>query len=130
MPKNHIIIALPSLIHRIGREALNEAKKTAITLGCQFSRVRRSRNWSLSGEAIKIQQLNSQLQHQGNQNYHYLIQKVDRGLLEHVDKLEPLEDKLIRLMTENPSMTLAELMQLTDCDLAQARSARFQVDCW
>ncbi|GIU50955.1 MULTISPECIES: ribosome recycling factor family protein [Shewanella] len=140
MHKEAITIALPSLIHRIGRETANQAKAIATKHGCELKRVRRSRNWSLVGEAIKVQSFNNQLKTYGqdelteiklsSSEFRYLIQKIETALLGHADKLEPLEAKLIRLITETPSITLAELIQLTQCTEAQARTARFEADTW
>ncbi|MCJ8304383.1 ribosome recycling factor family protein, partial [Shewanella sp.] len=50
--------------------------------------------------------------------------------LDHTDKLEPLETKLARMITDNPNITLAELIQITDCTTAEARTARFYADSW
>ncbi|MCL1065803.1 ribosome recycling factor family protein [Shewanella olleyana] len=133
-----ITIHLPSLIHRIGREAANQAKVIATKHGCELKRVRRSRNWSLVGEAIKVQSFNTQLKTTSLEStnlkpanrepFGYLNKKIETALLDHADKLEPLEAKLIRLITETPSITLAELIQLTQCTEAQARTARFEVE--
>lgn len=135
MHKDAITIALPSLIHRIGRESVNQAKVIATKHGCELKRVRRSRNWSLVGEAIKVQSFNTQLKSASlksiNQvSFAHLNKKIEIALLDHADKLEPLEAKLIRLITETPSITLAELIQLTQCTEAQARTARFEADTW
>ena len=62
--------------------------------------------------------------------FRYLIQKLESALLQHADKLEPLDAKLIRLITDNPAITLGELMQLTQCTVTEARLARFQADSW
>jgi len=134
-----IIISLPSLIHRIGREAVKQAQDVAKQYHCELKRVRRSRNWGLSGEATKIQsfaeqlkqrQLKAaQLQKEGAE-FRYLIQKVETALLDHTDKLEPLEVKLARLINDNPNITLSELIHTTDCTTAEARAARFHVDSW
>ena len=134
-----ITISLPSLIHRIGREAVKQAQDVAKQYHCELKRVRRSRNWGLSGEATKIQsfaeqlkqrQLKAaQLQKEGAE-FRYLIQKVETALLDHTDKLEPLEVKLARLINDNPNITLSELIHTTDCTTAEARAARFHVNSW
>lgn len=62
--------------------------------------------------------------------FRYLIQKLESALLQYADKLEPLDAKLIRLITDNPAITLGELMQLTQCTVTEARLARFQADSW
>ena len=125
-----ITISLPSLIHRIGREEVKQAKEMALQHDCDLKRVRRSRNWGVSGEAIKIQQLSVTLKIENGDKFRYLIQKITTALLDHSDKLEPLDAKLVRLITDNPNITLAELIHITDCTMTEARTARFDADSW
>ncbi|MBI1673087.1 ribosome recycling factor family protein [Shewanella sp. DW31] len=129
-----ISISLPSLIHRIGREAVKQAQAIAIQYDCELKRVRRSRNWCIVGAAIKIQSCTARLQAEqllmNDGKFRYIIQKLESALLQHADKLEPLDAKLIRLITDNPAITLGELMQLTQCTVTEARLARFQADSW
>ncbi|MCL1060226.1 ribosome recycling factor family protein [Shewanella gelidimarina] len=135
-----ITISLPSLIHRIGRDAVNRAKVVASQYRCELKRVRRSRNWGLSGEAINIQSFAGQLKAESltalelktidERGFRYLVQKIETALLDHADKLEPLTVKLIRLINENPNITLAELIHVTDCTMSEARTARFDADSW
>ncbi|QFU24159.1 ribosome recycling factor family protein [Shewanella eurypsychrophilus] len=132
--KDVITISLPSLIHRIGREEVKQAKVIALQYHCELKRVRRSRHWRLSGEAIKIQSFTLHLKTAPLQRerggFRYLILKIETALLEHTDKLEPLEAKLARLINESPNITLSELIHITDCSLAEARTARFHADSW
>ncbi len=125
-----ITISLPSLIHRIGREEVKQAKEMALQHDCDLKRVRRSRNWTVSGEAIKIQQFSVTLKIENGDKFRYLIQKITTALLDHSDKLEPLDAKLVRLITDNPNITLAELIHITDCTMTEARTARFDADSW
>ncbi|MCU8023452.1 MULTISPECIES: ribosome recycling factor family protein [unclassified Shewanella] len=129
-----ISISLPSLIHRIGREAVKQAQAIAAQYDCELKRVRRSRNWCMVGAAIKIQSCTAHLQAEqllmADGSFRYLIQKLESALLQHADKLESLDAKLIRLITDNPAITLGELMQLTQCTVTEARLARFQADSW
>ncbi|WP_299808055.1 ribosome recycling factor family protein [uncultured Shewanella sp.] len=132
--KQEITISLPSLIHRIGREAVKQAQVIAKQFDCELKRVRRSRNWGITGGAVNIQAMLQHIKTQqltaGDCNYNHLIKKIDTGLLGHADKLEPLEAKLVRLIQQNPSITLAELIHLTDCTLSEARTARFDAETW
>ncbi|GIU24492.1 ribosome recycling factor family protein [Shewanella sp. MBTL60-007] len=129
-----IAISLPSLIHRIGREVVKQAQLFAKQYNCELKRVRRSRNWGLTGEAVQIQALSQHLKTQqlsaGTTEFAYLIRKVDTALLSHADKLEPLAAKLVRLIEQDPNITLAELIHLTDCTQAEARTARFEAETW
>lgn len=135
MKKEKITLALPSLIHRVGSDVVKQAKEIALRYDCELKRVRRSRNWQLSGEAINIQSYAEFLVSQLKQNalevqFSYLIQKIKAALLTHADKLEPLSAKLERLVNNNPNITLAELMQISDCTLVEARTARFKAQSW
>lgn len=127
-----ITILLPSLIHRIGREAVKHAQAIATQYDCELKRVRRSRNWCIVGAAVKIQSCTAHLQAEqrlmADGAFRYLIQKLESALLQYADKLEPLEAKLIRLITDNPAITLGELMQLTQCTVTEARLVRFQAE--
>ena len=124
-----ITIQLPSLIHRIGGEKAKQAREIALLYQCDVKRVRRSRNWAITGEAISIQSFIERLKTDNDSGFGYLIQKIATALLGHADKLEPLDIKLRRLIRENPNLTLGELIQLTQCTLAEVRVARFHVDC-
>lgn len=126
----NVTISLPALIHRIGRDSTNRAKALAQLHSCELKRVRRSRNWAITGEAMNIQSFKEQLKSQTSSEWIYLTKKLETALLKHADKLEPLPAKLARLITENTNITLAELMHLTDCTISEARTARFNTDTW
>lgn len=124
-----IRIPLPSLIHRIGREAVKRAQAIAVQKGCELKRIRRSRNWSITGQAIAIQSCCAELKAQSDiTEFAFMIKKIDSALLQHADKLEPLGAKLIRLINQNPAITLGELMQQTQCTMSEARLARFEAE--
>ncbi|HFQ4898574.1 TPA: ribosome recycling factor family protein [Vibrio vulnificus] len=123
-----VVIALPSLIHRIGGELTKHLKSVAAYHGCELKRVRRSRHWQISGEALALQAFYDQVRRLEEDSASYLVKKMQLALASHSEKLEPLEDKLQRLVMENPAITLAELMSQTHCSLSQARSARFSAE--
>ena len=124
-----ISIPLPSLIHRIGREAAKRAQAMALKHACELKRIRRSRNWSITGQAIAIQACCGELKVEGEAaEFAFMIKKIDTALLQHADKLEPLGAKLIRLINQNPAITLGELMQQTQCSITEARLARFEAE--
>lgn len=120
-----IAITLPSLIHRIGSDTVKRLKLQAQTFDCELKRIRRSRNWQLLGEAASMQNFVFQIKQTEYQVAEYLIRRVEAGLRQPSDKIEPIEVQLQRLVQQNPSITLAELMAATHCSLMQARAARF-----
>lgn len=123
-----VTVMLPSLIHRIGGETLKRLKPQVQSFDCELKRIRRSRNWQLIGEAASMQNFVIQIKQTEYQEAEYLIRKLETVLKLHSDKLEPLEAKLQRLISQKPSITLAELMAVTQCSLVQAREARFVQD--
>lgn len=123
-----ITISLPSLIHRIGGDKVKQAKEMAQHSGCELKRVRRSRNWAVSGQAVSIQSFSERLNCVNNDDFGYLAKKIATALLSHADKLEPIEAKLARFIHQTPGITLGELIQLTQCTMAEARVARFNAD--
>lgn len=128
MKDDDIIVSLPSLIHRIGGENAKRIKVIAADCGCDVKRVRRSRHWQVSGEALNLKVLLDQLKAGQCEELRFVMNKLEKGLSVHQDKLEPLEEKLIRLVVQNPNITLAELMTETHCTIAQARAARFEAE--
>ncbi len=128
MNSTKLIISLPSLIHRIGGEHAKRAKLLAAEKGCELKRIRRSRNWQVSGEALDLQRFLQLLKANESETLGFVINKMEVGLSAHQDKLEPLEAKLVRLVLQNPNITLAELMAETNCTIAQARVARFEAE--
>ncbi|EGQ8409458.1 ribosome recycling factor [Vibrio cholerae] len=123
-----IAITLPSLIHRIGSDTVKRLKLQAQTFDCELKRIRRSRNWQLLGEAASMQKFVIQIKQTEYQVAEYLIRRVEAGLRQASDKIEPIEVQLQRLVQQKPSITLAELMVATHCSLMQARAARFAED--
>ncbi len=128
MNSTKLTISLPSLIHRIGGEHAKRAKLLAAEKGCELKRIRRSRNWQVSGEALDLQRFLQFLKANESETLGFVINKMEVGLSAHQDKLEPLEAKLVRLVLQNPNITLAELMAETNCTIAQARVARFEAE--
>ncbi|WP_153448940.1 ribosome recycling factor family protein [Vibrio algicola] len=128
-----ITIALPSLIHRIGGVRVKQAKTIALKLGCELKRIRRSRNWQLQGEVEPLSELIETLTATEPDTMSYLIKKITDGintaLISEEDSQPPpsMADKLAALIQSNPDITLNELMAITDCTMAQARSVRFEM---
>lgn len=125
---SHIIIALPSLIHRIGGDNNAQAKQLAHHLGCELKRIRRSRNWQIIGERDNLQTFQNTLQHESELKFQYLISKLQQGLAQPDDKLDSKAEQLATLIKQQPDITLSELMEKTHCTLVEARLARATVE--
>ncbi|MFZ3503463.1 ribosome recycling factor family protein [Vibrio harveyi] len=128
MTDKTISIPLPSLIHRIGGDHAKRAKAIAAEKNCEMKRIRRSRNWQIAGDALDLKMFLDHIKAEESEPMRFVINKMEVGLAKHSDKLEPLEAKLIRLVLENPNITLAGLMSETNCTIAQARTARFEAE--
>ncbi|WP_104401506.1 ribosome recycling factor family protein [Vibrio penaeicida] len=128
MSKNKISIPLPSLIHRIGGENAKQVKSIALQYQAELKRIRRSRNWQVIAKFEDLRAFSAALIEIDHEAYQFIIKKID----ERVEALRelhlPLSDQLSALILANPNITLNELMEKTNCTLAQARTARFEAD--
>jgi tRNA(Phe) wybutosine-synthesizing methylase Tyw3 len=123
-----ITTPLPSLIHRMGSDNTKKAKLVALECGCEIKRIRRSRNWQIIGDEYTCKKLSERLRLSEPEAMQFLIRKIDEKLAAYNDKLERIEDKLKKLVIQNPNITLAELMLITNCSITEARFARFDAD--
>lgn len=133
-----VCIYLPSLIHRIGGGNVNKAKVIAQANQCQLKRIRRSRNWQISGTKKQIDSFVRLLADESYDDMFYLINKIKQSIKydssdvsDHSnvnDSGDADQANLVRLLSENPAMTLAELMLATNCTLSEARQARFELE--
>jgi tRNA(Phe) wybutosine-synthesizing methylase Tyw3 len=128
MTDKTITTHLPSLIHRIGSDNTKKAKIVALECGCEIKRIRRSRNWQITGDEHTCKKLSERLRLSEPDAMHFIIKKIDEKLATYNDKLERIEDKLKKLVVQNPNITLAELMLMTNCSITEARFARFEAE--
>ncbi|MCL9782435.1 ribosome recycling factor family protein [Vibrio sp. S4M6] len=123
-----ITIPLPSLIHRLGGPQVKQAKLMAQQHQCELKRIRRSRNWSLTGHADNLLMFADALRKDDEQAFAHLLNKIENHDAIATFQNDHIQSKLERLISQNPAITLAELMEQTQCSLAEARSARFRLD--
>ncbi|CAM2954867.1 ribosome recycling factor family protein [Vibrio rarus] len=123
----NITVALPSLLHRMPKTRVAIAKELAQQHTCQLKRVRRSRHWQLTGQALDIQNVYHQLI-LAPEGLEFLIKKIQACLLLHQDKLHTPQQRLKQMLLAEPNMTLSQLMEMTQCSLVEARRARFDAD--
>jgi tRNA(Phe) wybutosine-synthesizing methylase Tyw3 len=128
MTDKTITTHLPSLIHRIGSDNTKKAKLIALECGCVIKRIRRSRNWQITGDEHACKKLSERLRLSGPDAMHFIIRKIDEKLTTYNNKLERIEDQLKKLVVQDPNITLAELMLMTNCSITEARFARFEAD--
>jgi len=104
-------IKLNNFLHRI------DCKATIIALvnqhGCNLKRIRRSKNWSLTGEQNQLVEVSKQLQ-----------QPKTIWIADAIEKALPKPSfDLIAIVLSNPDMTINRLIAETGCTLIEARIA-------
>jgi hypothetical protein len=104
-------IKLNNFLHRI------DCKATIIELvtqhNCSLKRIRRSKNWSLTGKQSQLVEVSEQLQ-QGKTMW--ITEAIQKGLP------KPSFD-LVAITLSNPDMTINRLIAETGCTLIEARIA-------
>ncbi len=124
-----VTIALPSLIHRIGREHATALQAFAAEHRCTIKRVRRSRNWQCQGEPEDLLLLLRAIQASDIAlAVASVTSKLEAGIKPY--RQETLSERLAQLVKKNPALTLAELMEKIGCTLVQARAAREEQEKW
>jgi len=112
-------IKLNNFLHRI------DCKTTIINIftvnGCTIKRIRRSKNWLLTGKPEQLIEVNKHLQQHLTENIEskkvgWILEAIDKGLP------KPSVD-LVTLVRSNPDMTINRLIVETGCTLIEARIA-------
>jgi len=104
-------IKLNNFLHRI------ECKATILTLvnkySCSIKRIRRSKNWALTGSQSQLVLLSNELR---EGKLRWIAQSIDKSL--------PAPNfNLAQRIESNPSITVNRLMAETGCTLIEARDA-------
>ena len=106
-------ISLPSFIRRtLKTHALKAYIKQ---LGCELSRVGRSRNWQLKANISQIQTIVDFIEQQDEQSWLWLAKRL-KSEYQHLS-----HTNLLAIAKRITNVTIATLMARTDCTLAQAR---------
>jgi len=89
--------------------------------GCTIKRIRRSKNWLLTGKPAQLIEVNKHLQQHLAENIEskkvgWILEAIDKGLP------KPSVD-LVTLVRSNPDMTINRLIVETGCTLIEARIA-------
>ncbi|WP_415679616.1 ribosome recycling factor family protein [Vibrio diazotrophicus] len=121
--REKITVFFPSLVRRIGGEKTKELKAIATEHKCELKRIRRSRNWQISGFFEQLSDYNQQLKVAGIvTDTPFIVEKISEALKPY--EQASLPERLAALISKNENITLAELMDKTGCTIAQARLAR------
>ncbi len=84
-------------------------------LGCDLSRIGRSRNWQLKANFDQLQRIIEFIEHNDQKSWLWLAKLLKNEYL-HLS-----HDNLLVLATRMESVTITALIAKTDCTLAQAR---------
>lgn len=106
-------ITLPSFLRKTMKAY---ALKSEIRgLGCELSRVGRSRNWILKATISQVQDIIELIEASGEESWQWLAKllKKQRESLTY--------DELMYIAQQNQGITVNQLVALTDCTSAQAR---------
>jgi len=89
--------------------------------GCSIKRIRRSKNWLLTGKQNELVEINKQLQHG------FLDNKDCKKVIwiaEAINEALPKPNfDLVTIIQTNPDMTINRLIEETGCTLIEARAA-------
>ncbi|MFA0085602.1 ribosome recycling factor family protein [Vibrio sp. 10N.261.51.F12] len=103
-----ITIKLNSFVHRV--EDKQRLLQLATEQQCQLKRIRRSRHWTLTGNAHSLTEFAFQ------SGVGWISVAVDKVLAEYKSPIQQVLEK-------NPNVTIAELMHESGCTLVEARKA-------
>lgn len=106
-----IPVKLNNLLHRIDCKAAMVALATQH--GGSLKRIRRSKNWLLTGTQAQLVEISSKLCEQKTQ---WIVKAIDNALPKPTFNLTSI-------MAANPAMTVNQLMAETGCSLVEARTA-------
>jgi len=106
-----ISVPLNSFVHRVPDKSI--IATLAMKYSCQLKRIRRSRNWLLSGQEAQLRMLTTELR----EEHHLWIAKA-------IEKVLPTPRlSLSQVLAQTPNMTLNQLVSETGCSLLEARQA-------
>ena len=113
-PKNQIpYITLPSFLRRVLKAY---ALKTLIRQqGCELNRIGRSRNWQLKATFEQLEQVIHIVEQSEEPSWQWLATHLSK------QRKNLGFDMLVSIAKKKSGITVSELMQRTDCTIAEAR---------
>ncbi|ASP48741.1 ribosome recycling factor family protein [Cognaticolwellia beringensis] len=113
-PRNQIpYITLPSFLRRVLKAY---ALKTLIRdQGCELNRIGRSRNWQLKATFEQLEQTIDLIEQSEEASWQWLAAHLSK------QRKNLGFDMLLTIAEKKPGITISELMQRTDCTIAEAR---------
>jgi hypothetical protein len=113
-------IILPSFLRRVFKAY---ALKLGIrNIGCELSRVGRSRNWQLKASPEQLFEVISLIENANEDSWLWLAKKLKEEGQSFSHSL------LVNIAKRNTGITINELMSKTDCTVAQARKVIDEIE--
>ena len=106
-------ITLPSFLRRTMKAYALKAHIRLI--GCDLSRIGRSRNWQLKANTSQLQLIVEYINNEQEESWLWLA-KLLQSKYQHLS-----HENLLALAKRQETITISSLMTLTDCTLVQAR---------
>jgi hypothetical protein len=108
-----VTITLPSFLRRVMKAYILKAHIRSV--GCDLHRIGRSRNWQLKVLLEKIPFIIEKIEQDNEASWAWVIKQLKKQneLLSH--------EELVSIAKRKPDITLNELLNRTDCTIAQAR---------
>lgn len=113
-------INLPAFVRRTMKAYVLKAHIRQ--LGCDLSRIGRSRNWQLKANFSQIQALVILIEQEQEESWLWLGKLLKR------EYQQSSHEQLLALATRLDNVTVTALMAQTDCTLAQARKVLDEVE--
>lgn len=113
-PKNHIpYITLPSFLRRVLKAYAIKALMRE--QGCEVNRIGRSRNWQLKATFEQLEATIAAIEASEEPSWQWLATHLSK------QRKNLGFDMLVGIALKKPGITVTELMQRTDCTIAEAR---------
>jgi len=111
---------LPSFLRRVFKAYA--LKMNIRNLGCELSRVGRSRNWQLTASPEQLFAVISMIETADEESWLWLAKKLKQEGQSFSHSL------LVNIAKRNTGITINELMSKTDCTVAQARKVIDEIE--
>jgi len=106
-------ITLPSFLRRVMKAYAIKANIRIV--GCELSRIGRSRNWQLTATPEQILAIINMIEESNEDSWLWVAKKLKQ------DGQHFSHSLLVNLAKRNVGITINELMAKTDCTIAEAR---------
>jgi len=115
-----VTIILPSFLRRVLRAYALKAEIR--TIGCELARIGRSRNWQIKASPEEINNVICFIEKEGEDSWLWVAKKLKQ------DNQKLSHQHILKIAQMNKSITVNELMNKTDCTIAEARKVIDEIE--